>query len=388
MITRNQIKEMMLELSPVESRMAEIDAMQEDTLGLEELRSINQEYDGLSQRRTALKAAIKAAEDEYAEQTRSTKLGNPINKPNERNSNMNDNELRLEAFQKFVTRGAGTMTDIEMRALDLSGAAAALPVEIYNELITGTKYADLLPRASVLNIPNAGPVYIPIASDTAATWRTELDPGAEASPTLTKIELNGYELMRLMQMSAAAASMTVGDFQQRMTELLGAEVLDTLETSFITGTGIGQSKGLDHMTWDASNQVLTDSAADPITPSHIARGLGLLPAKYSRGAVVLMNSVTFYSICEWEDATGRPVLAVDRAADKFFGRDVVLNEHVANDVVYLADPKQLYVRFASPISVEADRSSGFTSASIYLRSLCVVDAKWNPAACVRVGLGT
>lgn len=385
MITRHQIKELYTQLEPVESRMAEIDAMQEDSLNLEELRSVNQEYETLTQRRSSLKAAIKAAEE--AALLDGVILGKAIEKPNERKTNMNDIETRMQAFQKYVTRGAGSMSDVEMRALDLAGSAAVLPVEIYNDLITSTKYADLMPRATILNVPNAGSVYVPIASDTAATWRTELDPGAEASPTLTKIELKGYELMRLMQMSAAATSMTAGDFQARMTELLGAEVLDTLETSFITGTGNGQSKGLDNMTWDASNQVLTDSAADPITPAHIAKGLGLMAAKYSRSAIILMNSVTFYDICELEDATGRPVMAIDRAADKLFGREIVLNEHVANDVVYVVDPRQLYVRFASPIAIEADRSSGFTSASIYLRALTVVDAKWNPAACVRVGLG-
>ena len=45
------------------------------------------------------------------------------------------------------------------------------------------------------------------------------------------------------------------------------------------------------------------------------------------------------------------------------------------------------MRFAQPITVEADRSSGFRSASIDLRALTVVDGVWNPKAVIRVGLG-
>ena len=74
-------------------------------------------------------------------------------------------------------------------------------------------------------------------------------------------------------------------------------------------------------------------------------------------------------------------------ATQFLGKEIVVSEHMADDTVYIADPKELYVRFAQPLMIEADKSAGFTSASIYLRALAVVDAAWNPAAVVAVGLG-
>ena len=61
-----------------------------------------------------------------------------------------------------------------------------------------------------------------------------------------------------------------------------------------------------------------------------------------------------------------------------------MNEHVADDVVYIVDPSELYVRFAMPLQVEANRSSGFTSASVDLRALTVVDSAWNANAISKV----
>ena len=69
------------------------------------------------------------------------------------------------------------------------------------------------------------------------------------------------------------------------------------------------------------------------------------------------------------------------------GHEIVISEHVAADTVYIVDPRELYVRFSMPVQIEADRSSGFTSASVNMRALCVVDAAWNPAACVRITKG-
>jgi HK97 family phage major capsid protein len=308
-----------------------------------------------------------------------------VSEPNQKDKNKMEN-LEIRSFQKYITEGTRNMNETEMRALDLSGSAAVLPVEIYSNLITSNKFADLLPRATVMNIANAGNVYVPIASASGAAWRTELDPGAELSPTLTKLELGGYELMRLLQISAAANSMASADFTNMLTELIGSEVIEELEKSFIAGTGLGQPKGLIAHTWDASNQKLTASAVTAIAPADIAAALALLPQKYARNAVLVMNADMFYKVGLFK-ATAEYGYDLASGATSFMGHQIIVNEHVANDTIYAVDPKQLYVRFANPMAIEVDRSAGFTSATIYLRSLCVVDAKWKPKGCVRLGLG-
>ena len=304
-----------------------------------------------------------------------------------------NNGLELKAFQKYLTSGVKTMTDTELNALSLSGSAAFTPTTIMKTLISDEKWSDLLHRATVMIEEHAGKIKIPIASNTAASWKIEnSDKDAEsnsyeASPILTNLELGGYELYRWSRISSASYSMATVEFQEMILELLSAEVVETLEKSFISGTGSGQPKGLDNLTWTpGTNQKLTASEETPIGPADIATALSYLPQRYARNAIILMNADMLYKVSQFK-GTQEYAFSLSDGATRFLGKEIVLSEHMADDTIYIIDPKQLYVRFAMPIQVEADRSSGFTAASIDLRALAVVDAAFNPSACVAVGLG-
>lgn len=309
-----------------------------------------------------------------------------------RGDNMDNQEIR--SLQKFVTAGVNVMSEPEKRALNITGAAAVLPLSISDQLISDQKYSDLLHRATVINEGGAGTVRIPIASSTAGSWKIENsevdgdDNSYEKSPTLTYIDLKGYELMRLMTMSAAAGSMASGAFMDHMLNLLSAEVIETLEESFITGSGVGQPNGIESLSYTTgTNQILTASAATAIAPANIASALSLLPQKYARNAVILCNADTLFNLIALYKGTSEFAYNLADGASRFMGKEIIVNEHVSDDELYVLDPKELYVRFAMPIQVEADRSSSFRSASIDLRALTVVDAQFNTKAVVRVGLG-
>ena len=319
---------------------------------------------------------------------------------NKAGNKMSDNKTSAEvrSFQRYIANGGiKGLSDEEVRSLNTNGAAAVLPVEIYEELITDSKYSDLLQRAKVFNEQRAGKLYIPIASANSASWHTELAAGTEASPTLTKIELGGYELMRLMTMSAAADSMTEADFKSAMLQLLASEVVEALEYSFINGTGSGQPKGLANLTWTTSgtgkNAIVTEETSTSgtyydISFKDIASGLSLLPQKYARNAILLMSAETAYkTIAAADDSNGSPIYNIGEAAKTVLGHEVVISEHCPADTIFVVDPRELYIRFSMPVQVETDRSSGFTSASVNIRALCVVDAAWNTAACVRITKG-
>ena len=195
--------------------------------------------------------------------------------------------MELRSLQKFLSTGINSMTEQEQRSLTISGSAAILPVDVYKQLISNEKYSDLLFRSTVFSQGGAGKIYIPVASNTAADWKIEnsaVDGSAvsyDKSPTLTKkIELGGYELMRLMSMSAATATMAAEGFEKLLLELLAAEVIETLEKSFILGSGVGQPEGLEELTWvSGENAIYTAAAATPISAKDIAEAISLLPQK-------------------------------------------------------------------------------------------------------------
>ena len=301
----------------------------------------------------------------------------------------NTKDLEVRSLQKYLTTEFKQMNETEQRALDLNGAAVVVPTEIANKLITDGKYSTLLSRATVFEDSKPGRLSVPIASPNEAVWKDEnSDVDAETetyekSPNLTNIQLGGNELYRWMRMSASAYSMSAAHFQDMMLNLLSEEVIEELEKSFVTGTGTGQPKGLETIAYVDKENAVEVALDGSISPADIAKAISLLPAKYARKAVVMCNTGTLADIQLFK-GTSEYAFDISQGANSLFGHEIVLNEHVADNVVYIADPSELYVRFAMPIQVEADRSSGFTRASVDLRALTVVDAAWNTKAVSKV----
>jgi len=74
-----------------------------------------------------------------------------------------------------------------------------------------------------------------------------------------------------------------------------------------------------------------------------------LPQRYARNAIILMNADMLYKVSQFK-GTQEYAFSLSDGATRFLGKE-------------------------------------FTAASIDLRALAVVDAAFNPSACVAVGLG-
>lgn len=387
-----------MNLEQVNKRMSELDSIVERSEDLKEIDNCTKEKKELNKRHAVLsdlkerKEIARGMQDgSITDYTIIETMGNITE-----NRTMDNENIELKSFQKYVASGGKieSLTEQEQRSLNIGNSGAVLPTSIMNKLITSEDYSDLLQRATVMTEENVGKIYIPIASNTSANWKienSEVDGSSntyEASPTITKLELGGFELYRWMQASAATMSRSTADFTDMMLNLLASEVVEALEYAFINGAGTTQPKGLANLTYVTdTNQILTSGAAVDIAAGDIAEALSLLPQKYARGAVVLCNADMLYKIGKFL-GTSEYAFNLADGATKFLGKQIVVSEHVADDNIYIVDPNELYVRFSMPLTLEVDKSSGFTAASYNLRALTVVDAAWNPAACVHVGLGT
>ena len=302
-----------------------------------------------------------------------------------KDNNMENIEIR--AFQKFIAEGSTKNLTVEERAgLTTSGAGAVMPVEIYNRMITSGKYSDLLSRSTVLNMSGAGTVKVPVTSSNTATWKEELTAVTPASPTLTSIDLGGKELMRAIQYSAAVEHMTADQFTTWMSDLCASEVVETLENAFITGDTDSDAPhdGLQNLTWAPNTNAVEATTA--ITAADVAKGLSLLPQKYARNAILLMNANTAYNTVGLFKGTSEYAYSLADGAARFMSKEIHISEYCADNEIYIIDPAQLYVRFAMQPVVEVDKSVGFLSAANTMRCLTVVDFAWNTAAAVRVGV--
>lgn len=294
------------------------------------------------------------------------------------NNIIDNNELEIRSLQKFLT--GVERTPEERSALTTTGASAVMPKTVINTLINDAKYSNLLSRATVLNEQHRGETSIPIASNTSASWKVE---GAAQTPekaNLSAIKLYGYELMRLSSISSSVSAMATAQFTDLILGLIGEEVIETLEQSFISGTGLEQAQGLDAL--ELTDATVTSTGE--IKAEDIALAISKLPQKYARNAIILANTKTLYKLSLLVSANDN---TMGTGANSFLKKEIVPNEHMKDNEIYVVDPKQLYVKFAQPLAVEADRSSGFRSATIDLRALAVVDAKWNAKAVAKVVLG-
>lgn len=295
--------------------------------------------------------------------------------------------IEIRSFQKFIAEGSMKNLTAEERAgLATSGAGAVMPVDIFNRMITSGKYSDLLSRATVMNLFGAGTVKVPIASNTAATWKTELQPVDPAAPTLTSLDLTGKELMRALQYSAAVERMTAEQFTTWMADLCASEVVETLEAAFITATEGTDAphNGLQKLNWTPNTNEI--EANGEITAADVAKGLSLLPQKYARNAILLMNANTAYNTVGLFKGTSEYAYSLADGAARFMSKEIHISEYCTDNEIYIVDPAQLYVRFAMQPVVEVDKSVGFLSAANTMRCLTVVDFAWNTAATVRVGV--
>ena len=120
-----------------------------------------------------------------------------------------------------------------------------------------------------------------------------------------------------------------------------------------------------------------------LTATNLAEAISLLPNKYARNAVVLCNSKNLMKLSLMTAETDHTLSA---GATSFLGKEIMPNEHLSDNEIYIVDPSQLYVKFAQELQLEVDRSSGFRSATIDLRALAVVDAKWNEKAVTKVSV--
>lgn len=295
---------------------------------------------------------------------------------------MNEKEIQIRALQAFISNGIAALTDEQRSAITLDGAQAVLPVTIFEDIISDEKYSDILANAMHINASNAGTLRVPVAATNQAAWHAE---GAEVTPetdTLSYIELGGFEVLRITQYSAAVRAMTAAQFETWLTQLLNTELIETLEESFITGTGKGQPLGIENT---KNVTAITSESTEAIKAVDIATALGKLPQKYARNAKIYCNAVTAYKLST-EISANDNVLANGKMS--VLGKEIVISEFISDGVAYVADPRQLYVRFSQQPTLEVDSSSGFTAALTRMRILAVVDAKWNPKAVVKLSLKT
>ncbi|MGF3113131.1 phage major capsid protein [Facklamia sp. P9177] len=384
-----------LGLGEIEKRAQEIqDIVNTDPNA--DINSLNIEAEGL-----------KKAKENLVEKRNSILSFNPITGTGEAKTNevkQNDIISTVEYRDGFYKHLLGhKLSPAEQRAIDIEQSekraepfntvtdnAHVIPTLTLNEVIKKARtQGGILSEARSFNIP--ANLKVPVGTPlTKAEWHTE---GAEVAGEKSKpsaVEFKAYELIKVFSMSALAKKMSIKAFEQYIIDELVASVMETIESSLVTGTGSKQGAGLETITFNATNQIeYTDMPAY----TDFTNLLALIKRGYSNGAKFAMNNATLYSkVYSIVDGNKRPIFIADpqnESVGHILGYPVIIDDNIKDGDIYFGNFQYLGYNMPEGIALEVSTQSSFNRGLIDYRALAIADTQVIlPEAFVKLSLKT
>ena len=294
-------------------------------------------------------------------------------------------EYRSAFFKTMLGR---ELTDSESRAYQaaqaekradafntLSSSAAVIPTTTLNEVIKQARGINgLFDEVRLFSVPNN--LSVPVGTPTdAASWHVEGTAVERKDVSATAVSFSGYELIKVMSMSAAVKRMDISAFERYITDELKSSVSDAIGAAIVSGTGSGQPTGLiSGITWNNKNRIQTNS----LTADNLLAAVALLPAGYTNGAKFAMSTATLFgSVYPLKDGIGNYLFTDNERGGvrRLFGFEIVIDDNIPAGTILFGNFRYYGVNIPQGMAVEVSRESGFTSGLIDYRALCIVDGK-------------
>ncbi len=268
-------------------------------------------------------------------------------------------EYRSAFFKSLLGK---ELTDGETRAFEaaraekrqdafntLSNSAAVIPTATLNEVIKQARNVNgLYNEVRLFNVPSNLSIPVGTPGD-AAAWHTEGAPVARKDVTTTAVTFSGYELIKVLSLSAAVKRMDIAAFESYLSGELKACIADAIGAAIVSGNGSGKPPGiLSAISWARTNS----SPSQELSADRV---------------LALMNLLghAFFLFTDSESGGVR----------RLFGFPVVLDDNIAAGTVLFGNFKYYGVNIPQGVAIEVSRESGFTSGLIDYRALCIADGK-------------
>lgn len=231
------------------------------------------------------------------------------------------------------------LTDVEQRAFTTAATSAgpAIPTITLNMIARVIEqHAPLLGEINLMRVPGGVTVPVEDVVDDAVK-HTELANITVAGDKLKDVTLNGYEIVKLVQISKSVQKMTIDAFETWLSTSLGRALANKATANIIAGTGTGEATGIDRLTWNADNSV-TVAAAASLTNQNVLDVIGLLPGGFDTNAKFVMSKKTlFSSFMPLKDASKHDLVVREGSNYYVYGYPVHLDERIAQGEAILGD---------------------------------------------------
>lgn len=285
-------------------------------------------------------------------------------------------------------KAAWDKAQIERRAdaySTVSEVAGVIPTQTLNEIVTKARtMGGVLPYCRSFAVPAKArvPVATPLA---AASWNTEGAAVDSGEPSISYVEFGNNEIIKVLSISASVRRMSVPAFEKYLVDELTANVMATIANGVINGDNSTYPvKGLAYITWatqgDNINAVtFTGSNNTKLAYKDLLDSVKLLKRGYANGAKFAMNNKTLYGqVYDLKDGNNRPVFLQDLQNDrvgKILGFEVVVDDNIADDVIYFGNFAYMGYNLVDGIAVEMSKDSSFKSGRIDYRGMAIADVQ-------------
>ena len=188
-----------------------------------------------------------------------------------------------------------------------------------------------------------------IAAGDAGTVSEAAAPSNDENNTFAKVTLAGKDFAKTVKISYALGIMSIDGFESFIVNEIGDRLGAALAADIITQIGTD---------YDSTHNDLDCATSGKVVWTDIAGALAVL--KNVGDIVVYASQTTIYKyIVGMVDTTGRPLFqhdANEKIRGYLAGFPVKVEDAIADDLIWIGDPKQVVGNMVQDIMVESDKN--------------------------------
>lgn len=313
----------------IEARMAEI-RTEMDTDGAD-ITALTEEVRAMNERKDELRRAEEACK-KLRNMVAYGSVGKTVHEftgkeQEERTFSVDSKEYRDAYLKKLQGK---ELTEMEQRAFTVaSGATATITANRIMDVVRD--HAWLLERTTTIYANGKIEYYVEGTNNKAEdhTENTAITPAAD---TLTKITLSPAEITKMIQVSAASAALSIDAFEGWLADQLGKAIARKISSKIITAMLAAAA-----------------SAGTTVTKDDVLALLGSV--KGESIAIVCNNKTLFTKLVALQDNGKSPLVRFDGGKATIYGREVLLDDNMADDTVLCGDMSKFVCAVAEDINV-------------------------------------
>lgn len=369
-----------MNMTEVDERLAALDVEVREAVEVDAVEKATEEKKQLLERKAVLADLEQRKQD--AINITAGKVDLPVTETRKEEKNMDfakmsPEEIRgTDEYRSAFLKGlqGKPLNDMEKRANEMASTdvAGVIPTmtqeKIFNKL---KEYAPLLSEITLLQVP--GNVTFAVeGTNNAAAKHAENALITPATDTMGSVSLAGFEIVKVLRISATVSAMAINSFESWLTDYLAEGIAAKVGEYIVYGDGDGDPKGIDYAaTWsDGTNAV--DWASTSPTTAEMVELVGYLKAGYHRRAKWLMNSKTFWAKIVAIQSNDKYKILTDDYK-RLLGYPIMLDDNVADDDIFFGDFKKVIANLSQNITVDRSTQSGFLYNAIDYRGTAIFD---------------